>query len=105
MRHPRPMLDLEPATHVLARTTEGIGAEHLDQRVVDDEDPRLQADPLHDAAHDHLIVRPVDAGNAEADRGRDHVALADGLLHHVVEDFFDLQFADGLQIGAARACA
>ena len=40
------------------------------QRVVDDQHPRIEADPLHDAADDRGIVRAIDAGDAEADRGR-----------------------------------
>ena len=35
--------------------------------------------------------------------GRDDVAVADGLLHHLMEDLLDLELADRLQVGAAAA--
>ena len=49
------------------------------------------------------IVRPIDAGDAEADRDRAHVERADGLLHHVVEDLLDFELADRLEVRAAAA--
>ena len=55
------------------------------------------------AAHHARVVRPIDAGDAEADRGRAIVEIADRLLHHLVEDLLDLELADGLQVRAAAA--
>ena len=49
------------------------------------------------------IVRPIDAGDAEADRRGPDVAVADRFLHHVVEDLLDLELADRLQVRAAAA--
>ena len=41
------------------------------QSVVHDQHSGLEPDPAHDAAHRRRVTRPVDAGNAQADRGRD----------------------------------
>jgi len=70
-----------------------------DQGVVDDDHARLEADALHDAAHDGMIVRPVDTGNSEADGGRDQISIAERLLHHLVQDLLHLQLSNRLQVG------
>ena len=75
-----------------------------DEGVVDDEHPRLVADAPHDPAHHARIVRPIDPGDAETDRGRTNVEVADGLFHDVMEDLLDLELADRLEIGAASPC-
>ncbi len=48
-----------------------------------------------------MIVGPVDAGDAEADRRRHDAAFADCLVHHVVQHLLDGELSDRLQIGAA----
>jgi hypothetical protein len=53
--------------------------------------------------HDLCIVRAIDAGNAEADGCRAHVTIADGVVHDLMEHLFDLELADGLQVGATAA--
>ena len=58
-----------------------------DQRIVDDHRPRLESDAPHDAAHGRGVRSPIDAGNAETDRRRPHVALAERLFHHACRTF------------------
>ena len=48
------------------------------------------------APHHARIVRPIDAGDAETDRGGDDRPIAQRLLHHFVEDLLDFELADGL---------
>jgi hypothetical protein len=74
------------------------------QRVVHDEGALPRADATHDAVHDRRIVRPVHAGDAEADRVGHEIAARERLLHHAVEDLFHFQLALGLEIGARPAC-
>ena len=74
-----------------------------DERVVDDEDPGLVADPPHDAAITVAIVRPIDARDAQTDRRRYDAAFANRLVHHVVEHLLDFELAGRLEVGAACA--
>ena len=62
----------------------------------------MRADAPHDPRDDDRVFRTIDAGDAEADRRRHDAALADRLLHDVVQDLLDLQLAGRLQVGAAR---
>src|SRR6185503_4544263 len=71
------------------------------QRVVDDNDPCLVADTTHDGTHDRKIVVTVDPGHAETYRRGNHGAIADRFLHDAVKNFFNLEFADGLEVRAA----
>ena len=73
------------------------------ERVVDDENPRLVADPLHQGAHHAFVLRPIDAGNAQADRGGDDSSIVERFLHDVMEDLLHRQLPHRLQVGAARA--
>ncbi len=70
------------------------------QRVVDDENPRLVADALHDAADHRLVGRAIDARNAQADGGRPDIPIGDGCFHHRVEHLFERQLSGSLQVGA-----
>ena len=74
-----------------------------DQRVVDHEHPGLEADPLHDAGDDTPVFDPIDAGDAETDRRRHDVEIADRFLHDLVEHLLDFELTGGLQVGAPAA--
>ena len=64
---------------------------------------RLEADAPHDAAHGLGVGLAIDAGDAEADRRRLHIALAERRVHHRVEHLLDLELAGRLQVRAAAA--
>ena len=49
------------------------------------------------------ILRAIDPGDAETDGGRANVAVANRGIHHVMQDFLDLELAGRLQVGAAAA--
>ena len=70
------------------------------QRVVHHEGPGHEADPPEDAADDSHVVVAIDPRDAEADRGRHALAIADGGVHDVVQHLLDLQLAGGLQVRA-----
>ena len=74
-----------------------------DQRVVDHEDARSLADAAHDRAHDLRFVFAIDARDSEADRRRRHAAIADRVLHHLVQHLLDAELARGVEIGAGTA--
>src|SRR4029077_5879123 len=74
-----------------------------DERVVDDENRRLVPDPVHDPAHDVLILGTIDTGNAQTDRRWQDALAGQGGLHHAVELFFEGQLADALEIRAGLA--
>jgi hypothetical protein len=54
--------------------------------------------------HHRQVPRPIDAGDAKADSGGDDHAIADRLLHHLVQDLLDFELADRLQVRAAAPC-
>ena len=85
-----------------ARRT-GHASFQCNERIVYDDDSGFESNALHDPAHDRRVVFAVDAGNAEADGSRPDVQLANGLLHHVVEDFLDLELARSLEVRARPA--
>ena len=74
-----------------------------DQRVVDDQRPRLESDAAHDPAHGRGVGLAIDAGNAETDGRRLQIPIAERLFHHRVQDLLELEFARRLQVGAAAA--
>ena len=74
-----------------------------DEGVVDDEHFRLVTDAGHDAADDREVGFTVDTGHPETDCGRHDAALAERVLHHLMEHLLDLQLAGGLQVRAAAA--
>ncbi len=73
------------------------------QRVVDDQHRRLEADAAHDAGDDGVVVRAVDAGDAEADGGRRRPLAGQDAVHHLVEHFLDFELAQRLQVRAGPA--
>ena len=90
-------------TRVVARA-----GHERDERVVDDEDAGFVADAPHDRPHELRFVGAIDAGNAETDRvGNDGPivgrAIADRLLHHLVEHFLDGELARRMKVRARSA--
>src|SRR5262249_42377464 len=75
-----------------------------DEGVVHHQRARLVANPAHDRADRPVLIRSIDAGDAEADCRRRDRAIADRLLHHLVQDLLDGELACGMKIraGAAR---
>ena len=59
------------------------------------------SDPAHDPAHRRRVVGTIHAGDAQTNRRRDDPAIAEGLLHHAIEDLLDFELAQRLEVGAA----
>ena len=60
---------------------------------------RLVADAAHQRLDDRGVIGAIDAGASEADRRGQHGAVADGALHHLVQDLLHLELADRLEVG------
>src|SRR5207245_11310353 len=79
----------------------GLGpGDERDERVIDDQDARLVANPAHDGANDSLIVLAIDPGDAKADRRWRDGAITDGGFHHLVQDLFNGELARRLKVRA-----
>ena len=89
--------------HHHARAGAGAG-DQRDQRVVDDQRVRAEAEAPHDVANDAAVVlsRSTPAMPRHTAAGVTCAAVR-GLLDHRVEHLLDLELALGLQVGAAGA--
>jgi hypothetical protein len=94
---------MDPVPEMMTMRDVADAGPQRDQRVVDDENPGFVADAAHDAAHDVLVRRAIDA--------RDTRQMADGhdarslerLLHYRVHHLLQRQLTDALQIRALFA--
>jgi len=64
---------------------------------------RSVADAAHDRGDGVGFVRPVDAGDAQADRAGRHGSPVERGLHHLMQDLFDRQLARRVQVRARPA--
>src|SRR6185295_8555769 len=71
-----------------------------DERVVDDDDRRPDAEALHDLAHPARLGFAIDAGDADTDGRRRNPAIADRLADDLTQHAFENQVARGVEVRA-----